>query len=103
MRPTLPAMRLHRDQAKTLQILLDADRAMLPFEIGKIDGRYANGNIRTWSELGRHLVYHLVRYRAVDRAGRAPLRFEITERGRIALAIWRFKEDRRARHAVQVR
>lgn len=94
MRPPLPALYLHPHQAKTLQILLDADRAMLPFEIGKADGRYRDGNVRTWSELGRHLVYHLVRYRAVARAGRAPLRFEITERGRIALALFRFKESR---------
>ncbi|WP_157113121.1 hypothetical protein [Bradyrhizobium embrapense] len=69
---------------------------MTAMEIGHDSGLYPNGRPATWAELGRLLVQPLLRAGAVTKAGRKPLRFEITERGRIAIALFKAIANRKA-------
>lgn len=74
---------------------LAADGAMTAMEIGHDSGLYPHGKPATWAELGRLLVHPLLRAGAVTKAGRKPLRFDITERGRIAIALFRAIANRK--------
>lgn len=87
---------MRAEHARTLEILLGAERPMTMFELGRADGRYRRANDAMVADLGRYLAQPLVETGAVAREGRSPARFDITERGRIALAIWKAKEARRA-------
>lgn len=78
--------------------LLAADGSLTALEIGHYSGLYPHGRPATWAELGRLLVQPLLRAGAVTKAGRKPLRFEITERGRIAIALFRTIANRKVRH-----
>lgn len=91
----LPFMRMLPENAGVLRILVEADRPLTAFEIGRADGRYRMDDRRAVASLGRYLVHHLLTYGVVARTQRAPERYDITERGRIALAIYRAKESRR--------
>lgn len=85
------------NDARALQIFLDAGEPLTPLEIGIADGRCTTG--REWSirEIGHYLIRGLVKAKIVRRVGREPVRYDITERGRIALALFRAKENRRCR------
>ncbi|UFX42010.1 hypothetical protein HAP47_0022220 [Bradyrhizobium sp. 41S5] len=73
---------------------LAADGAMTALEIGQASGLYPNGRPATWAEFGRLLVQPLLRAGAVTKAGRKPL-LDITERGRIAIALFRAIANRK--------
>jgi hypothetical protein len=65
-------------------------------EIGRDSLIYPGGNAATWADLGKSLINPLVRFGVAAKCGRSPLRFEITERGRIAVALFRAKANRRS-------
>jgi hypothetical protein len=90
-----------RDTA-VLAALLEADRPLNAAALGEASGIYPNGRPQTWAELGRLLAHQLGEVRLVAKAGRNPLRYEITERGRIALALHRAIEARKLRRAAAI-
>jgi hypothetical protein len=92
-------MLMTSDHALTLAILLRADKPVTALHIGRASKKYKHGNEVTWRELGKSLVGELTRVKAVHKHGRQPMRYEISERGRIALALWRAKQQRQ-RHAI---
>ncbi|WP_143046603.1 hypothetical protein [Bradyrhizobium erythrophlei] len=69
---------------------------MTALEIGRDSGLYQNGTPRTWAELGSSLIRPLLIAGAAAKCGRKPLRFEITERGRIAIALFKAIANRKA-------
>nr|WP_165128259.1 hypothetical protein [Bradyrhizobium sp. 6(2017)]QIG97940.1 hypothetical protein G6P99_40785 [Bradyrhizobium sp. 6(2017)] len=71
---------------------------MTALEIGRDSGLYPNGNSRTSAELGSSLIRPLLIAGAVAQCGRKRLRFEITERGRIAIALFKAIANRKVRH-----
>lgn len=85
-------------EATVLALLLAADREMTAIEIGRDSGLYRNGTPQTWAELGSSLIRPLLIAGAAAKCGRKPLRFEITERGRIAIALFRAIANRKVRH-----
>ncbi|PDT77134.1 hypothetical protein [Bradyrhizobium sp. C9] len=85
-------------EATILALLLAADREMTALEIGRDSGLCRNGNTRTWAELGSSLIRPLLIAGAAAKCGRKPLCFEITERGRIAIALFRVIANRKVRH-----
>lgn len=89
--------RMSTNDAKALQILLNAEHPLTPLEIGVADGRCTTGREWTLKELGLSLIRGLVKAKVIGRVGREPVRYDITERGRIALAIYRAKESRHAK------
>lgn len=95
--PSMGHQPMRAEHARTLEILLGAERPMTMFELGRADGRWPRASTAAIADLGRYLAQTLVETGAVAREGRAPVRFDITERGRIALAIWKAKENRHDR------
>lgn len=79
---------LRSDEALTLAILLEAGEPLSAMDIGYATGKYRNGSPSTWADLGRHLVTRLTTAGAVTKHGRKPMRFDITDRGRLALALF---------------
>ncbi|MCW2194973.1 hypothetical protein DXU07_45305 [Bradyrhizobium elkanii] len=95
-----PAQTLRPREATVLTLLLAADREMTALEIGRDSGFYQNGTPQTWAELGSSLIRPLLIAGAAAKCGRKPLRFEITERGRIALALFKAIANRKVRHGT---
>jgi hypothetical protein len=83
--------------AGTLIRLMFVDQPCTALEIGRASGLYPNGNPQTWAQLGQSLIYPLMRLGVAAKAGRSPMRYEITERGRIAVALFRAIANRKAR------
>lgn len=76
--------------------LMFVDQPCTALEIGRDSGLYPNGNPQTWAQLGQSLIHPLVRFGAAAKAGRSPMKYEITERGRIAVALFRATANRKA-------
>ena len=85
-------------QTGVLIRLMDADSPMTCADIGRESGLYPNGNVQTWADLGRSLIYPLTRLGVAAKCGRAPLRYEVTEKGRIAIALFRVIANRKTAH-----
>ncbi|OKO87572.1 hypothetical protein AC629_13610 [Bradyrhizobium sp. NAS80.1] len=75
--------------AAVLARMVAADRPVSAMEIGRDSGLYPNGTSQTWAELGLSLAGPLLEHRLAFKAGRRPIQFDITERGRIAIALFR--------------
>ncbi|KGT79309.1 hypothetical protein ABIF65_003839 [Bradyrhizobium japonicum] len=75
--------------AAVLAHMVAYDRPVTAAEIGRDSGLHPRGTPQTWAELGRSLARPLLEHRLALRAGRAPIHFIITERGRIAIALFR--------------
>jgi hypothetical protein len=88
---------MHARDAGILIRLMAADAPATSLEIGRDSGLYPNGNVQTWAQLGQSLIYPLVRLGAAAKAGRKPLKYEITEKGRIAVALFRAIANRKDR------
>ncbi len=83
--------------AAVLIRLIAADSPMTALEIGRDSGLYSKGNDQTWKDLGQSLIYPLVRLRAAAKCGRKPMSYEVTEKGRIAVALFRVISNRKER------
>ena len=81
--------------AGVLVRLMANDQPSTPLEIGRDSGMYPNGNSVTWAQLGLTLISSLVRSGAATKCGRNPLKFQITEKGRIAVALFRAIANRK--------
>lgn len=80
---------LQPQSAAVLAHMVSADGPVTAMEIGRQSGLRPRGTRQTWAELGRWLVRPLLDHRLAFKAGCRPIQFEITERGRIAIALFR--------------
>ncbi|MCK1577734.1 hypothetical protein [Bradyrhizobium sp. 174] len=80
---------LQPQSAAVLAHMVAADGPVTAMEIGRQSGLRPRGTRQTWAELGRWLARPLLEHRLALKSGRLPIRFEITERGRIAIALFR--------------
>lgn len=96
---TKPAY-LEPRSAAVLAHMVAADGPVTATDIGRNSGLYPNGHPQTWAELGRSLVRPLLEHRLAFKAGRKPMRFDITERGRIAIALFRVIATRKLHEAA---
>lgn len=82
--------------AAVLARLAAADSPTTSVAIGRDSGIRSKGNDQTWADLGKSLIRPLCRTGCAAICGRKPLRYEITEKGRIAAALFRAIANRKA-------
>lgn len=81
--------------AAVLAHMVAADGPVTAAEIGRDSGLYPRGTPESWAELGRSLVRPLLQHGLAFKAGRRPIQFVITERGRIAIALFKVIANRK--------
>lgn len=84
-----------RDAGVLIRLIAN-EQPSTAMEIGRDTALAPNGTPAAWAQIGLTLIYSLVRLGVAAKAGRNPMRFEITERGRIAVALFRAAANRKA-------